>query len=199
MSSDNLLALLLGSVIVSYGVSSCGTSDLRTATPPNAPPDISVQMTRDSPSHRGISIGGYRYFGHEIIAPADGAVVFVRSTHVRIYHGTDSNNQEIYTEHYHLHGDSLTQGEKIKRGQTIGSIGSGLRSRIPHYHYLVVKEERPGQFIALQPSDYWFGIDEYKANLDKGFNLGPFAIACFNPSLNYPDKPIRFTYPVKCK
>ena len=199
MSGDYLLALLLGSVIVGFGVSSCGTSSLRTVTPRNAPPDISVQMATDSPSHRGISIGGHHYFGHEIIAAADGAVVLVRSTHVRIHHGTDSNNQEIYTEHYHLHGDLLTQGEKIKRGQTIGSIGSGLRSRIPHYHYLVVKEERPGQFIALKPSDYWFGIDEYKRNLDKGLDSGPFAIACFDPSVNYPSKPIRFTYPVKCK
>jgi murein DD-endopeptidase MepM/ murein hydrolase activator NlpD len=199
MSGGNLLALLLGAVIVGYGVSSCGTTGLRTVTPRNAPPDISVRMATDSPSHRGISIGGQRYFGHEIIAAADGAVVFVRSTHVRIHHGTDSNNQEIYTEHYHLHGDLLTQGEKIKRGQTIGSIGFGLRSKIPHYHYLVVKEERPGQFIALQPSEYWFGIDEYKANLDKGLDNGPFAIACFNPGVNYPNKPTRFTYPVKCE
>jgi murein DD-endopeptidase MepM/ murein hydrolase activator NlpD len=125
-------------------------------------------------------------------------VVFVRNTHVRIHHGADSNNQEIYTEHYHLHGNLLAEGEKIKRGQTIGSIGSGFRSRIPHYHYLVVKEERPGQFIALQPSDYWFGIDEYRAELDKGLDSGPFAIACFDPNVNYPSKPIRFTYPVKC-
>lgn len=126
-------------------------------------------------------------------------MVFVRRTHVRIHHGTDSDNREIYTEHYHLHGDLLTQGEKIKRGQTIGSIGSGLRARIPHYHYVVVKEEHPGEFIALQPSDYWFGIDEYKASLDKGLDIGPFAIACFDPSVNYPNGQIRFTYPVKCK
>lgn len=199
MIGDNFLALLLGSVIIGCGVSSCGLSGLRTVTPGNAPPDISVQMATDSPSHRGLSIGGHRYFGHEIIAAADGAVVFVRSTHVRIYHGIDLDNQPIYTEHYHLHGELLTQGEKIKRGQTIGSIGSGLRSRIPHYHYLVVKEERPGQFIALPLGDYWFGIDEYKANQDRGLDVGPFAIACFDSTVNYPDKPLRFTYPVKCK
>jgi murein DD-endopeptidase MepM/ murein hydrolase activator NlpD len=199
MNRDKLLALLLGSMIVGYSVSSCGSSSLRTVTPRNAPPDISVQMATDSPSHRGLSIGGYRYFGHEIVAAADGAVVVVGRTHVRIHHGTDSGNREIYTEHYHLHGDLLTQGEKIKRGQTIGSIGSGLNSRIPHYHYLVVKEERPGEFIALHPSDYWFGIDEYKASLDSGLDIGPFAITCFDASVNYPNKPIRFTYPVKCK
>jgi murein DD-endopeptidase MepM/ murein hydrolase activator NlpD len=199
MSGDNLLALLLGSVIVGYAVSSCGTSGLRMVAPQSAPPDISTRMATDSPSHRGLSIGGYGHSGHEIVAAADGVVVFVRPTRVRIYHGTDSNKQDIYTEHYHLHGDLLTQDEKIKRGQTIGSIGPGLRSRIPHYHYIVVKEEHPGEFIALPPSDYWFGIDEYKANLDKGLDIGPFAIPCFDPSVNYPNEAIRFTYPVKCK
>jgi hypothetical protein len=147
MSGYNLRALLLGSIIVGHAVSSCGTSSLRTVTPPNAPPDISVQIATDSPAHRGLSIGGYRHSGHEIVAAADGAVVLVRRTHVRIHHGTDSGYQEI----------------------------------------------------ALQPSDYWFGIDEYKANLEKGLDVGPFAIACFDPSVNYPNEPVRFTYPVRCK
>ncbi|MBI4523625.1 MAG: hypothetical protein HY695_07420 [Deltaproteobacteria bacterium] len=29
--------------------------------------------------------------------------------------------------------------------------------------------------------------------------IGPFVIPCFDPKTNYPKKPIRFTYPVKCK
>jgi hypothetical protein len=47
--------------------------------------------------------------------------------------------------------------------------------------------------------DYWFGIDQYKEKLGKGLETGPFVIPCFDPNVNYPAAPIRFTYPVKCK
>ena len=206
MHAENLLASLLWPMIAGYAVVGCATSGLRTLTPPTAPPDISRQMATDTPAHRGISIGGHRYLGHEIVAAADGVIVFinysnVRGDHVRIHHGPDSNKQEIYTEHYHVHGQLLKKGEKVKRGQTIGSMGPGARGRIdlPHYHYMVIREESPGNFIALEPSDYWFGIDQYKEKLDKGLDIGPFPIACFDPTVNYPKEPIRFTYPVKCK
>lgn len=202
---EDIMASLLWSVITGYAVSACATS-LRTVTPPTAPPDISRQMATDTPAHRGISIGGHGYLGHEIVAAADGVVVLVnysdvRGDHVRIHHGADSNKQEIYTEHYHVHGQLLKKGEEVKRGQTIGSMGPGFRGRInlPHYHYIVIREESAGNFTALEPRDYWFGIDQYKEKLDKGLDVGAFAIACFDPSVNYPKEPIRFTYPVKCK
>jgi murein DD-endopeptidase MepM/ murein hydrolase activator NlpD len=161
-------------------------------------------MATDTPAHRGITIGGPGFLGHEIVAAADGVVVLanyndLRGSHVRIHHGLDSNKHDIYTEHYHVHGQLLKKGDKVKRGQTLGSMGPGASARIPHYHYIVTKEESPRKFIALDPSDYWFGIDQYKEKLGKGLDVGSFVIACFDPGVNYPKEPIRFTYPVKCK
>jgi murein DD-endopeptidase MepM/ murein hydrolase activator NlpD len=193
-------------MIAGCAVSSCATSGLRTVTPPNAPPDISYRMANDTPQHRGITIGGPGYLGHEIVAAADGVVVFVnyndrRGNHVKIRHGLDSNKQDIFTEHFHVHGRLTKLGDRVERGQTIGFIGVGNRQRtdLPHYHYIVIKEERPDQFVALYPADYWFGIDLYKQKPEKGLDVGPFVIACFDPKVNYPKEPIRFTYPVQCK
>jgi murein DD-endopeptidase MepM/ murein hydrolase activator NlpD len=202
----NILAWLLWSMIAGYAIFGCATSSLRTVTPPTAPPDISYRMVTDTPQHRGITIGGPGFLGHEIVTVADGVVVFVnynerRGNHIKILHGPDSNKQDLYTEHFHVHGRFIKEGDKVERGQTIGLIGLGNRERtnLPHYHYIVIREESPGKFIALEPSDYWFGIDQYKEKRDKGLDIGPFAIACFDPTVNYPKEPIRFTYPVKCK
>jgi murein DD-endopeptidase MepM/ murein hydrolase activator NlpD len=91
------------------------------------------------------------------------------------------------------------EGDKVRRGENIGLIGRGKNTNLPHYHYVVAKEEGPRKFIPLYLGDYWFGIDEYKEKLEKGLDIGPFVIPCFDPNVNYPKEPIRFTYPVKCK
>jgi murein DD-endopeptidase MepM/ murein hydrolase activator NlpD len=199
----NAPASFLWLVMAGCTVSSCAAIALQTVTPSNAPPDISYRMLTDTPAHRGISIGGRRFLGHEIIAAADGVVVFANYndlgvSHIRIHHGLDSNKQDIYTEHGHVHGQLLKEGDKVKRGQTLGYLGHGKSGNLPHYHFIVTQEESPRKFIALDTGDYWFGIDRYKEKLAKGLDVGPFAISCFDPSVNYPKEPIRFTYPAKC-
>jgi murein DD-endopeptidase MepM/ murein hydrolase activator NlpD len=176
--AENVLASLLWLMIAGGAVSSCAASGLRAVTPPNAPPDISYRMVNDTPQHRGITIGGPGFLGHEIVAAADGVVVFVnyndrRGNHVKIRHGLDSNKQDIFTEHFHVHGRLIKLGDRVERGQTIGFIGVGNRERtdLPHYHYIVIMEERPDQFVALYPADYWFGIDQYKEKLKKASML----------------------------
>ena len=199
--AENLLTSLLWLMMTG-----CAVTGVRTVTPSNAPPDISDRMATDTPQHRGITIGGPRFLGHDIVAAADGVIVFVnynerRGNHVKIRHGLDSNKQYIYTEHFHVHGRLIKEGDRVERGQTIGLIGVGNRERtdLPHYHYIVIKEESPGKVVALYPMDYWFGIDHYKEKLEKGLDVGPFVISCFDPNVDYPKEPIRFTYPVKCK
>jgi len=193
-------------LIAGCAVSGCAATGLTTITPSNAPPDISHRMVTDTPQHQGITIGGPGFLGHEIVAAADGLVVFVnynerRGNHVKIHHGLDSNKKEIYTEHFHVHGRLIKEGDRVERGQIIGSIGMGNRERtdLPHYHYIVMKEESPGKLAALNPVYYWFGIDQYKEKLEKGLDIGSFVIPCFDPNVNYPKEPIGFTYPVKCK
>jgi murein DD-endopeptidase MepM/ murein hydrolase activator NlpD len=92
-------------------------------------------------------------------------------------------------------------GDRVERGQAIGFIGVGNRERsdLPHYHYIVILEGSAGKFIALNPIEYWIGIDQYKDKLGKDLDTGPFVIPCFYPNVNYPPEPIRFTYPVKCR
>jgi len=198
--TDKLPALLLRFMIAGYAISSCAASGLRTVTPSNAPPDISYQMPPDdAPVHQGMSIGGRGYSGHEIVAPAEGVVVFSRDYHIRIHHGLDSNKQDMYTEHFHVQGRLLKEGDKVRRGQNIGLIGEGKNTSLPHYHYVVVKMAGLRKFIALNAIDYWFGIDQYKENLEKGLDIGPFVIPCFDPNVNYPTEARRFTYPAKCK
>lgn len=197
---EKLLASLLWPITVGYALSGCGAFGLTTVAPPNAPPDISHRMPADdAPPHQGVSIGGRGYFGHEIIAVAEGVVVFSRGNHIRINHGLDSHQQNIYTEHFHVHGPLIEVGDKVDRGQTIGLIGVGKNTNLPHYHYVVMKMEGSRKFVALNPIDYWLGIDQYKAMLEKGLDTGPFVIPCFDPKMSYPTKPIRFTYPAKCK
>ena len=197
----NLLASLLWLMMAGGTVLSCAQTGLRVVAPSDAPPLISgrMQPADDALPHQGIAIGGRGYSGHEIVAPSEGVVVRIRGDHVSIHHGLDSKRQDIYTEHFHVHGASPKEGDQVGRGQSIGVIGAGKYTALPHYHYVVRKREGPGKFIALDPIDYWFGIDQYKEGLGKGLDMGPFLIPCFDPNVNYPKEPIRFTYPVKCK
>ena len=197
----NLLASLLWLMMAGGTVLSCAQTGLRVVAPSDAPPLISgrMQPADDALPHQGIAIDGRGYRPHEILAPAEGVVVRIRGDHVTIHHGLDSKRQDIYTEHFHVHGASPKEGDQVGRGQSIGVIGAGKYTALPHYHYVVRKREGPGKFIVLDPIDYWFGIDQYKEGLGKGLDMGPFVIPCFDPNVNYPKEPIRFTYPVKCK
>jgi murein DD-endopeptidase MepM/ murein hydrolase activator NlpD len=197
----NLLASLLWLMMAGGTVLSCAWIGSRVVAPSDAPPLISgrMQPADDALPHQGIALGGRRYLGHEILAPAEGVVVRIRGDHVTIHHGLDSKRQDTYTEHFHVHDPSAEEGDQVKRGQNIGLIGRGKYTALPHYHYVVRKREGPGKFIVLDPIDYWFGIDQYKEGLGKGLDMGPFVIPCFDPNVNYPKEPIRFTYPVKCK
>jgi hypothetical protein len=195
--AENLLVSLLWLVMAGGAVSSCAWTGIRAIAPSNGPPEFSGRWRAgDNLPHSGISIDGRGNVNHEIVAPSEGVVVLVRGNRVRIHHGPDAMKHDIYTEHFHLHGGLLKEGDQVKRGQTIGTIARGKYST--HYHYVVTKRAARGGLIVLDPFDYWFGIDQYKEKLAKGLNIGPFVIACFDPNVNYPKEPIRFTYPGKC-
>ena len=201
LHTENFLVSLLCLIMAGGVVSSCAATGLRAVAPSNAPPIFSGrwQPADGALPHQGIAIDGRGYFDHEILAPSDGIVVRIRGDHITIHHGLDAMKQDIYTEHFHAHGQLLKEGDQVKRGQNIGLIGRGKFTMVPHYHYVVRKREGRGKFIVLDPIDYWFGIDQYREKLIKGLDIGPFVISCFDPSVNYPKEPIRFTYPVKCK
>ena len=85
--------------------------------------------------HRGIDISSS--YGHQIIAPADGVVTYAEfmsgyGRMVVIDHG-----RGIQTRYGHMAGFSVHEGQQVKRGELIGSVGLSGRSTGPHLHYEV--------------------------------------------------------------
>ncbi len=100
--------------------------------------------------HTGVDMQGRN--GQKIVATADGVVTksFLNGSYgryIEIYHGNGYS-----TRFAHLKKLLVKRGDKIKRGQTIGTVGSSGRSTGPHLHYEVClnkKQIDPGKFIAI--------------------------------------------------
>ena len=91
--------------------------------------------------HSGVDISSN--YGHPIIAPADGVVVFADfmggyGKALMIDHG-----HGISTRYGHLSGFAVTTGEKVHRGDVIGYVGLSGRSTGPHLHYEVRINDTP--------------------------------------------------------
>ncbi len=91
--------------------------------------------------HKGIDFSAPK--GTEVYATGDGVVKLVKrmrwgyGTHIEIDHGYG------YTTLYgHLSATKVRPGEKVKRGQLIGLVGSTGKSTAPHLHYEVAKNGR---------------------------------------------------------
>lgn len=81
--------------------------------------------------------------GEPVIAPGDGIIVKAGyeggyGKLVRIFHG-----RGIVTLYAHLARTSVVTGQKIRRGDLIGYVGSTGRSTGPHLHYEVRVDGRP--------------------------------------------------------
>lgn len=80
--------------------------------------------------------------GTEVFAPGDGIVVKTESNHwgygnmVTIDHGFGYK-----TRYAHLLKFAVREGQKIKRGQLVGFIGSTGKATGPHLHYEVLKND----------------------------------------------------------
>lgn len=85
--------------------------------------------------HSGVDIS--TSFGHAVIAPADGEVVFADQVSgygrmIVIDHG-----HGVTTRYGHLANFAVWAGQSVQRGQTIGYVGLSGRSTGPHLHYEV--------------------------------------------------------------
>jgi murein DD-endopeptidase MepM/ murein hydrolase activator NlpD len=100
--------------------------------------------------HYGMDFTGP--LGTEIYATGDGKVVKAEFNHygygkeVVIDHGF--GYKTIYA---HLRKILVEPGQKVKRGQVIGTLGNTGRSTGPHLHYEVRKNNRP-----VNPINYYF-------------------------------------------
>lgn len=91
--------------------------------------------------HSGIDIA--TSFGDAVRAPADGVVLKAAlgngyGREILIDHGNG-----IQTLYGHLSGFAVTPGERVRRGQVIGYVGSSGRSTGPHLHYEVRVRDTP--------------------------------------------------------
>ncbi|MEH6450779.1 MAG: peptidoglycan DD-metalloendopeptidase family protein [Oleispira sp.] len=85
--------------------------------------------------HSGIDIAAPR--GADIIAPTDGEIIltghfFFNGNSIFIDHG-----QGLITMYCHMDSLERKQGDKVKAGEVIGTIGSTGRATGPHLHWTV--------------------------------------------------------------
>lgn len=92
-------------------------------------------ITKRRSFHNGIDIKGRR--GTKVRAPADGVVVSAGRAGLlgRLVRIKTSNGLLLYFGH--LHRYKCRKGQKVKRGQLIGTIGSSGRATGPHLHFAV--------------------------------------------------------------
>lgn len=100
--------------------------------------------------HGGIDFSGPVGLG--IYATGDGVVVKVEKNksgygnNVLIDHGYGYK-----TRYAHLHTIKVKKGEKVKRGQEIGTMGNTGKSTAPHLHYEVIKNNK-----AVNPVHFFY-------------------------------------------
>ena len=109
--------------------------------------------------HEGIDFAGP--MGKPILATAEGVVVVAEynggyGNHVKIDHGF--SYETLYA---HLSSIEVKIGDRVKRGDVLGYLGSTGRSSGPHLHYSIY---RNGQ--AVNPRHY-LKLAETKANSEK--------------------------------
>jgi len=97
----------------------------------------------DFTSARGVPIYAT---GNGIVKRADGSASGF-GKHVRIDHGFG-----YLTLYAHLSKYNVKKGQRVKRGDLIGFVGSTGRSQAPHLHYEVHKKG-----VAINPINFYYG------------------------------------------
>lgn len=90
--------------------------------------------------HKGIDISAPT--GRDVVAPADGIVIKIsrEAGYGKVVYLSHGNG--ITTRYGHLSEYNVKLGQKVKRGDAIGFVGSSGRSTGPHLHYEVLVHKR---------------------------------------------------------
>jgi murein DD-endopeptidase MepM/ murein hydrolase activator NlpD len=108
-------------------------------------------FTKASKFHFGMDFTAPR--GTPVYATGDGRVVRADNSasgygkHIRIDHGY--GYESLYA---HLYKYNVRRGERVKRGDLIGFVGSTGRSEAPHLHYEIFKDNR-----RINPINFYYG------------------------------------------
>lgn len=98
-------------------------------------------FTRNREFHRGLDIAGR--VGTPVLAPADGRVRFVGSKRSLGNAIVLSHGYGIETLYGHMSELDVKKGQRVKRGERIGAMGSTGRSTGPHLHYQIEVNSAP--------------------------------------------------------
>lgn len=110
--------------------------------------------------HPGIDIAATR--GTQVVASADGYISDVTNSDLLAGYGNQvevTHNEDLTTRYAHLETIAVKRGQKIKKGQVIGTLGNSGGSIAPHLHYEVLKkgkEQNPVYYLLqnISPADY---------------------------------------------
>lgn len=170
------------------------------AVPANAPP-IAQQFRppaeRGAPGHMGLDVATTK--GTPVLAAAPGVVTQSFSepaygNRVIIEHGKDSSGRRIQTLYFHLDTRLVSEGQRVARGQQIGTLGeTGLLSSYPHLHFEYHRETARGARIR-SGKNWWQGIEQRDPNAY--WVNGPGRVTCYTGQSAPADK---ITYPVACR
>lgn len=105
--------------------------------------------------HEGVDIANT--VGTPVIAPADGIVTYTGPLGgfgdvVSVDHG-----HKISTFYAHLQQHKVSQGQRVRRGDVIGSVGTSGRVTGPHLHYEIQVNE-----VSVDPTKYVIDQDAVK-------------------------------------
>ncbi|MFC4600152.1 M23 family metallopeptidase [Cohnella hongkongensis] len=93
-------------------------------------------FTRKATYHAGIDIGGNT--GDPIYAAADGTVVEAGYSSSHGNHILIKHSSGVQTHYSHLSKIIASSGDRVRKGEIIGELGSTGRSTGPHLHYEVI-------------------------------------------------------------
>lgn len=110
-------------------------------------------LKRDRP-HRGIDIGCAE--GTPIYAAADGIIEYSGNNsgyglYVKVGHRTREKDFGYTTSYAHMSKIHVKRGQRVKRGDIIGEVGSTGLSTAPHLHYEVRYKGK-----AIKPDEYYY-------------------------------------------
>jgi len=91
--------------------------------------------------HSGIDIAGD--IGDPVFAAQDGEVTTVDQQGARGNYIILKHSSGLETWYMHLSAMNVSVGQKVRKGEPIGKIGSTGRSTGPHLHFQVVKQNKP--------------------------------------------------------
>lgn len=141
--------------------------------------------------HEGIDI--IANAGFPVLATADGIVSDayyepLYGNRVVLDHGENENGKFMESRYFHLQQRLVKEGDVIKRGQQIATLGrTGILSGgFPHLHFEVRARTKQSQRLSKPMNPHLFWSD------------GVGAVTCYDITKEYSEYLFRTTYPVPC-